>query len=1008
MPLPVPAPTQPRLPAAAAEARAQAQLVSLSTGSRARTTALGLLVASGGWLLANLSAWAAGAEADQAFFERKIRPVLVENCVSCHGPEKQKGHLRLDSPDGIRAGGDGGPVLEAGDLDKSRLIRAVRYQDEDLKMPPKKRLSPAEVQDLERWVKAGAAMPAGNPSSNTPAPRKEFQIAEKDRQHWAFQPVRRPRVPTSAATPQHPIDALIGTTLQSRGLIPNPPASRRELIRRATYDLTGLPPSPEEVEAFEKDDSSNAWNKVIERLLSSPHYGEKWGRHWLDLVRFAESNSYERDGAKPNAWRYRDYVIRSFNEDKPYDRFLKEQLAGDEFPEPDADAIIATGFYRLGIWDDEPADRELARYDALDDIVTTTGQTFLGLTVDCARCHHHKIDPISQNDYYRLLSFFQNINHYRNGGPTDEVPVFSSPADRTAHERKLQELEERRNALQRELTGLENQFLARHQQNQETTRRDLDGLRYRYYRDTWETLPDFTVIKPEDSGVLTNNLIDLSPRTRETAFGFVFEATLIVPQAGDYTFYLDSDDGARLSIDGKAVLVYDGAHRLGTEKKATVTLPQGRWPFQLEYFQKVETFGLNLAWSGPGLARRALSTDPSKNATQPTAGPALAEALKSQGEVVLGKKDWSRYQRIKAELDQLKQQKLPVDLALAVTETGPTPAETFVLLRGNPNLKGDKVEPGFLQVLGASRALQISAPAEKKTSGRRTILADWITSPENPLTARVMMNRLWQHHFGRGIVRTPNNFGLQGDQPTHPELLDWLAAEFLAQGWKLKPLHRLIMTSQAYQRSSAGQEEALAKDPMNNAFWRFDMRRLTAEEIRDSILAVTGVLNPKMYGPGVYVDIPKEVLAGQSVPGSGWGQSPPEEQARRSIYIHVKRSLMTPILESFDIAETDRSAPVRFATVQPTQALGMLNGSFLNQQAGVFASRLKRECPEDPAAQVRRAISLATSRVPSSTEIERGIGLIRALKQEDGASSDSALRYFCLLVLNLNEMVYLD
>ncbi len=323
-----------------------------------------------------------GAETDEVFFERKIRPVLLEHCVSCHGPEKQKGHLRLDTPEGIRAGGETGAIFEAGDPEKSRMIRAVRYLDEDLKMPPKKRLSDAQVEDLARWVKGGAAMPAGDPSATNPAPRKEFQIAERDRQHWAFQPLRRPTMPPSDGKPLHPIDALIGASLKSRGLTANPAASRRELIRRATFDLTGLPPTPEEVQAFEYDPAPNAWETLIDRLLASPHYGEKWGRHWLDLVRFAESNSYERDGAKPHAWRYRDYVIRSLNADKPYDRFLKEQLAGDEFPEPDADAIIATGFYRLGIWDDEPADRELARYDALDDIVTTTGQTFLGLTVD--------------------------------------------------------------------------------------------------------------------------------------------------------------------------------------------------------------------------------------------------------------------------------------------------------------------------------------------------------------------------------------------------------------------------------------------------------------------------------------------------------------------------------------------------------------------------------------------------------------------------------------------------
>ena len=654
----------------------------------------------------------------------------------------------------------------------------------------------------------GLALAAAAPPSAPPQPNAagiEF-FGHKDRTHWAFQPVKRPHVPQPSGRASglaNPIDAFILAGLEAKGFSAAPPAAKRELIRRACYDLTGLPPSPQEVESFLADGSPDAWEKLIDRLLDSPRYGEKWGRHWLDLVRFAESNSYERDGDKPHTWRYRDYVIRSFNTDKPYDRFIREQLAGDEFPDPDSDAIIATGFYRLGIWDDEPADRELAHYDGLDDIVTTTGQVLLGLTVECARCHNHKMDPIPQKDYYRLLSFFQNVNPYHNGGPTDEVRLFESPDEKLARE---------------------------------------------------------------------------------------------------------------------------------------------------------------------GRARES------------------------------GKK----------ELEPLKVPEAPIEQALAVTESGPTAPETFILVRGNPNTKGDRVEPGYLEVLNPPRP-EIPAPAPgAKSSGRRTALANWIASPDNPLTARVMANRLWQYHFGRGIVRSPNNFGLQGDPPTHPELLDWLASELVAQGWRMKPMHRLIMTSHAYRMSSRGRAEALATDPANDLFWRFDMRRLTAEEIRDSILAITGSLNLKTSGPGIYVDIPAEVLAGQSQPGQGWGKSPPSEQARRSVYIHVKRSLLTPILESFDLAETDRSAPVRFATIQPTQALGMLNGSFLNRQADLFAARLRRESGGRLDQQVRLALYLATSRIPTDAEIQHGVGLIAALEAEEGATSEVALKYFCLMALNLNEMVYLD
>jgi hypothetical protein len=790
------------------------------------------------WLCSSAACLSA-ADSDSAgieFFERKIRPLLAENCFSCHGEEKQKGKLRLDSPAAIRAGGESGAILVAGKPDESRIILAVSYTDEDLKMPPKKRLSERQTADLAEWVKLGAPMPVGEAVVAAP-PAKEFRISEKDRAHWAFQPLKRPEVPAASRDKSNanPIDAFILAKLKMKRLTPNPPATKRELIRRAYYDLTGLPPSPADLEAFIRDKSPRAWEHLIDRLLDSPHYGEKWGRHWLDLVRFAESNSYERDNPKPHTWRYRDYVIRSFNDDKPYDQFIREQLAGDEFAQTRDDAIIATGFYRLGIWDDEPADKELARYDGLDDIVTTTGQVFLGLTVDCARCHNHKIDPIPQRDYYRLLAFFHNVSPYENSGPKVEVPL---------------------------------------------------------------------------SG--------------------------------------------------------------GTNVKA-----------------------------------------------------------------------------------------------IAVTEISSKPEPTFVLLRGNPHVKGDVVEPGFLEVLGAKEPNLPNVATNAKTTGRRIVLANWIASPENPLTARVMANRIWQYHFGRGIVRSPNNFGLQGDAPTHPELLDWLASELVepsvgvesrspspqpspsgrggiapsaglksdapddrdiverdslsrgeragvreksasAPRWSLKHIHRLVMTSQSYQMSSRARADALKADPQNDLFWRFDMRRLTAEEIRDSILAINGSLNPKMFGPSIYVEIPKEVLAGQSRPGQNWGKSPPEEQVRRSIYIHVKRSLLTPILETFDVAETDRSTPVRFSTVQPTQALGLLNSEFLNHQAEVFAGRLRNEAGSDLRKQIRLGLYLATAREPTNSEIRDGMKLVEALAKENRATPDAALKYFCLMALNLNEMVYVD
>jgi mono/diheme cytochrome c family protein len=796
--------------------------------------------------------------ADQLqFFESKIRPLLVENCFKCHGPEKHKGDLRLDSLAGALTGGASGPAIVPMHPEKSLLIKAVNQDDPELKMPENGKLAKEQIADLVRWVKMGAPWPAGDKATIS-AKKGEMQVTEKDKSHWAFRPIVRPPVPTvrQQAWVKNPIDAFILAKLQQHGLTPNPTASKHELVRRLYFDLTGLPPTPKEVEDYVNDPSPKAWEALVDRLLDSPGYGEQWARHWLDLVRYAETNSYERDGVKPHVWRYRDYVIRAMNDDKPFDRFLLEQLAGDELPDPSADALIATGYYRLGIWDDEPSDPVGARYDGLDDIVATTSQVFLGLTVDCARCHDHKIDPIPQKDYYRLLAFFHNINHYKNGGPTDEVPLFSTASARQEYERAVKELEDKRKAVQDSVVDIEKEFRAKY--TKDVGKKDLGKL---------------------------------------------------------------------IAAEGQGIL--------GTEKV-------------------------------------------------------------------------QQYSKLQKQVTALKKKTVPADFCLGVTEAGATAPDTFVLIRGNAANKGALVEPGFPQVLTA-KLPEIPTPSGgARTSGRRLALANWLISKDNPLTARVAVNRLWQFHFGRGIVRSPNNFGTQGDKPTHPELLDWLASEFVDRGWSMKAIHRMILTSNAYQMSSKGNTAALAADPQNDLHWRFDMRRLSAEEIRDAMLEISGSLNRKMYGAGIYPEMPKEVLRGQSMPGKGWGKSSPQEQARRSIYVHVKRSLLLPILELFDLAETDRSNPVRFSSTQPTQALLMLNSDFANSQADIFAARIKREAGDKPEDQVKLALSLATSRTPTTGEVARCMRLYSELQIQDGASPELALKYVCLMLFNLNEFVYVD
>lgn len=814
---------------------------------------------------------------DKVDFNRKVLPILAKRCFHCHGPETAENGLRVNTRDGIVAKLESGErAVIPGKPAESELLKRIAAKDENERMPPEgEPLSKAQIEVIRRWIAEGA----------------------KWEKHFAFQSPMRPAAPPvkNQAWVRNPIDALLLKPLEDAGLEPAPPADKLALLRRVYYNVTGLPPTPEVVRAFLDDDSPAAYERVVDRLLASPHYGEKWGRHWLDLVRFAETNSFERDGAKPNAWRFRDYVIRSFNADKPYDQFIKEQLAGDELPHPTADQIIATGYYRLGLWDDEPADPLLARYDELDDIVRTTAEVFLGLSVGCARCHDHKIDPIPQSDYYSFVSFFHGLSRYATRG---DQRSFSQ----------------------------------------------------------WDITP------PEVAALY--HALDVKKRDLE-------KQMRVIEQRGI--------------------------------KK--MSAPDQR---------KTE---------GPKRLREKV----------------LNAKLKQH----ISTADWTAYAALKKQVQATEQgyRKLPQrQSAMAVARVTKKPEPNFVLLRGNPRSKGDKVVPAFLKILGGGEA-KLPKPAPVRSSGRRTALANWIASGDNMLTARVITNRLWQHHFGRGIVRSPNNFGLLGDRPTHPLLLDYLAMELVggvqssesrvqrqtlsrlaapqlearddrqsAMGTpqSLKRLHRLILTSAAYRMSSRGNAKGLAKDPANDLFWRFNMRRLSAEEIRDSVHVVNGRFNGKMHGPSIYPEISREVLQGQSRPGDGWGRSTPEKQARRSVYVYVKRSLVLPFFETFDFADTDNTCPVRFATTQPSQALNLLNGKFLNEQAVGFANRLRQEGGPDRTNQVTRGLQLALCRKPQPHEIQRGLKLMDVLQTKHGVKPERTLDYFCLMVLNLNEFVYLD
>ena len=922
---------------------------------------------------------------DQVKFSQEIQPLLARRCFACHGPDQAEGGLRLNALESATKKLDSGhAAIVPGSPDQSELLKRIGSTDPSDRMPPEgKPLSEREQKLLENWISQGAQW----------------------KQHWAFEPVAKPDIPKSTVPSTNPIDAFIDEKLLKRGLSRAAQADPVHLLRRLHYDLIGLPPTPKQVDDFLKRIETGfekAWESEIDQLLASEHYGERWARHWLDVVRYAETNSFERDGAKPHVWRYRDYVIRAFNQDKPYNTFLMEQLAGDELPQITRDSLIATGFYRLGIWDDEPADRELAVYEGFDDILTTVGQGLLGLTINCSRCHDHKIDPIPTKDYYSTLAFFRNLTS--NGyGPQVERPLIASQSDKEQMSALEQEIRQTGDRLQKRLTEVEG--ILREQFNEltksESTSYDLDDLEYKFYRDTWNKLPNFEELKPETVAKVVPPLIDIGASTRPDFFGFVFTASLIVPKDGEYTFILDSDDGSRLSIDGKELIEYDGIHGVGKPKRASMQLKQGRYPLRLDYFQGQFGKGLSLAWSGPGFRRKRLTADAVQQAKD------LQQAIASSSVEGLDAGLVEEFKSLRKQLEENKRRKPWEEYGMCVSESGTNAPETFVLTRGSPQAKADKVDPAFPAILGGNAPV-IEPNPTANTTGRRLAFAQWITDPSNKLTSRVFVNRVWQHHFGRGIVRTPNNFGQLGDPPTHPELLDWLASEFIERDWSVKSLHKLILMSQSYRQSSVASQSALDKDANNDWFSRFDMRRLSAEELRDSILAVNGTLNLKMHGPSIYPALSREVLATQSVPGKGWERSDPMEQSRRSVYIHIKRSLLVPMLSNFDFPDPDVSCEARFITTQPGQALGMLNSDFLHTQSEEFAKRLRSEIPSGLDEQIQRAYQLALARTPTVQENARARGLIDQLQSKHGLSPEKSLAFFCLFIYNLNEFSYVD
>jgi hypothetical protein len=739
-------------------------------------------------------------------FRDKIAPVLKAECFACHSTEAKKlrGGLRLDSREAALEGGDSGPAIVPGQAGESLLIRALRHED-GLAMPPKKpRLPETTITDFAKWIDAGATYSTmGESPTAGPSP------IQQARSHWAFRPVKKADSPVVAdpAWVKNPMDAFILAKLEARRWRPAPPAGRGEWLRRVTFDVTGLPPSPVETAAFENDLSPLAEERVVDRLLDSPRYGERWVQHWLDVVRYAETEGFEYDRHIPDAWRFRDYVIGSLNRDKPFDRFVVEQIAGDEIAPGDRECQVASTFHRLGPVRRNAGNPEIAlsRNEVLTERTDIIGTAFLGLTIGCARCHNHKLEPISQKDYYRLQAYF---------AATEEHDI---------------------------------------------------NLATEVERKAWE----------------------------ET----------------------------RKRVQGEIKKLQAKARKASGPEKARLT-------------KEIEDLEDSI---------------PSPPATIP--------AIRND-----------------------REHRTPI----------------HVLKRGVWENKGEPVGPRPPNVLVPDDLAEVPADV----ADPRSRLARWLASPEHPLTARVIVNRLWQHHFGTGLVKTVNDFGTRGDRPSHAELLDWLAATLVENGWRLKPVHRLILLSGTYRQSShpprSGIEVPLREDPENRLLWRFNRRRLEAEEIRDAMLAVSGRLNPRAGGPSVIVPMDRAIVQVLYKPSQWQVARDATDHDRRSIYLIAKRNLRLPFMEVFDAPTLATSCPRREASTHAPQSLELLNGRLSNDLAAAFATRLRRETVGVPSQLIHRAYLLAIGRPPAPREEAAAMEFLR----------DGPLEEFALALFNLNGFLY--
>jgi hypothetical protein len=812
--------------------------------------------------------------ADQVEYVRDIRPILAKHCYECHGGQKHRSGLRLDTAAAIRAGGNSGPGIVPGNSAASKLIKAVTGTDETKLMPPREpRLNAREIGLLKTWIDQGAPAPATESPQNS---------SGGDVRHWAFQLPVRPPVPNvqNGVWARNPIDRFILARLEKQGIQPSSEADRVTLIRRLSLDLLGLPPSLQEIEDFIIDTRPDAYERLVERFLQSPHYGERWGRHWLDLARYADSNGYSIDGPR-SIWKYRDWVIDAFNRDMPFDQFTIEQLAGDLLPDAKLDQRIATGFHRnTGINQEGGIDVEQFRVESIVDRVHTTGAVFLGLTVGCAQCHDHKFDPISQREYYQLFAFFNN---------SDE-PILELPTPEQVGQR--QQIHDEIAALEQQRKGLETYSPAKEEQ--------------------WEKR--------------------LTPEMR-LKLPAALQAILQVPENGRTAKQKETLTAAYRKLDF-------ARHAVGGVGDPLPYLPIAQR--QLALFRT-------------GVEKR------------------IAQLRKSEPRIV----------------------------TTMVLQERQTPRTTHVHIGGDFLRKGSQVSPGVPAVLHPLEAHGVQA--RRSSGSNRLDLARWLVDPKNPLTARVTVNRYWQHFFGLGLVETENDFGTQGTPPSHPELLDWLASEFVAQKWSVKAMHRLLVTSATYRQASRNRPELATIDPRNRLLARQSRIRLDAEIVRDGALAASGLLSPKIGGPSVFPPQPSGVYAFTQI-DKDWKANTDPDRYRRGLYTYFWRSAPHPALTVFDAPDATCTCTRRNRSNTPLQALTLLNDQGFFELAQGLAARILKEAKTDDRDRIHYAFRLCFGRSPSALE-ENRLSELLGRQFPDSPHAIQAWTTVARVLLNLDEFI---